>query len=176
MANLKEKHEQFCREYIVDLNATQAYLRVYKSSSEKAANKNATRLMVNDGVQKRIQELANERADRTEVNADTVLKGLLEIATTDIAEAFNEDGTLKPIHEIPIEVRKAISSIEVNELFEGFGKERTQIGLTKKIKFWDKVRSLENLGRHLKLFTDKLEVTDMSLADEIRKARLRVEE
>jgi len=132
--------------------------------------------MVNDGVQKRIQELANERADRTEVNADTVLKGLLEIATTDIAEAFNEDGTLKPIHEIPIEVRKAISSIEVNELFEGFGKERTQIGLTKKIKFWDKVRSLENLGRHLKLFTDKLEVTDMSLADEIRKARLRVEE
>ena len=52
MPKLKNpRHEAFCREYLIDLNQTQAYLRVYKSTkSEKAARANSARLIVNDNV------------------------------------------------------------------------------------------------------------------------------
>jgi len=47
----------------------------------------------------------------------------------------------------------------VTELFEGSGDEKHAYGLLKKIKLADKGQNLERLGRHLKLFSDKLEVT-----------------
>jgi hypothetical protein len=39
------------------------------------------------------------------------------------------------------------------------GGEPADVEHTAKIKFWDKRGSLELLGRHLKLFTDKTELT-----------------
>ena len=64
-----------------------------------------------------------------------------------------------PIHEIPEEIRRAISGLETFEEFEGFGKDREKIGDTKKLKFWDKPRALELLGKHLGLFVDKVDHT-----------------
>ena len=40
------------------------------------------------------------------------------------------------------------------------GKDRVLIGYTKKVKFWDKNRALENLAKHFKLLTDKIEFPD----------------
>ena len=60
---------------------------------------------------------------------------------------------------MPEALRLAISSIEVFEEFEGSGKDRVYIGDTKKLKIWDKVKALELLGKHLKLFTEKLELS-----------------
>lgn len=153
---LTQKQEMFCREFIVDLNATQAYLRVYKCKPE-AAVANASRLIANDNITRRINELKLARSERTEINADTILKELLKLATVDIGKAFDSMGGLLPLNEIPEDVRKAIAGIEINELFDGHGDQKTAIGLAKKIKFWDKPKALELLGKHLKLFTEKHE-------------------
>ena len=71
-------------------------------------------------------------------------------------------------------LRKALASVEVDELFEGTGKDREQTGYTKKIKTTDKLKALELLGKHLKMFTDVTEVRGLEgLGDRLRAARLR---
>lgn len=149
----QEKEELFCREFIVDLNGTAAYKRVKPKVSEKAAATESSRMLRKAKIKRRIQELLNERSERVEITADKVLRELYSIAMSDIGEAFNEDGSLKDIHDIPVHLRKAMSAVKVDELFDGFGKDKKKIGYTKEIKFWDKNKSLENLAKHLKLFT-----------------------
>ena len=41
----------------------------------------------------------------------------------------------------------------------GTGRDREKVGVTRKVKFWDKPRALELLGKYLKMFTDKFEHT-----------------
>lgn len=98
-----------------------------------------------------------ERSKRTAIDADTILRELLKLATSDLRKLFDEKGALLPADQWPDDVAAAVASVEVDELFEGYGQEREQIGYTKKVKFWDKTKSLELLGKHLKLFTDKIE-------------------
>jgi len=140
----------------LDLNGTKAAIAA--GYSEKSARSQASKLLAIPEIQDRIDELNQERQARVQITTDMVLGELLKIARTDIGQAFDENGSLKPLNQIPEDVRRAIQAIEVDELFEGQGIERSQVGLTKKIKFWDKVKSLELLGKHLKLFTERHEV------------------
>jgi len=95
-----------------------------------------------------------------------VIQELKCIATTDIRELFKDDGTVKEPHLWPDHLARAIKSIEVDELFDGTGKDRTKIGLTRKIQLWDKPKALELIGRSLAMFTDKTEVSGkLSLED-----------
>ncbi|HGJ5891174.1 MAG TPA: terminase small subunit, partial [Arsenophonus apicola] len=74
---LTDKQEAFCREYLIDLNATQAAIRA--GYSEKTAKDIACQNLAKLNIQKRIQTLMEERKNRIEVNADYVLKRLVEI-------------------------------------------------------------------------------------------------
>lgn len=152
---LTDKQELFCQEYLKDLNASAAARRA--GYSEKSSDKIACQLMEKTRVSERISELLDQRSKRTEITSDQVLRELLLIAKADLSQAYDEKGNLKPIHEIPEGTRRAIAGVKVFEEFEGYGKERVKIGVTRELKFWDKNRSLELLGKHLKLFTDKIE-------------------
>ena len=77
MQKLSPKQERFAREYLVDLNATQAAIRA--GYSPKTAYSMGQRLLKNVEVQKAVQSAMDERSKRTEVNADYVLTNLLEI-------------------------------------------------------------------------------------------------
>lgn len=60
---LSVRQEKFCLEYAKSGNATEAYkLAGYQPKSEKAAGANAARLIGNDRVQARLQELQRETA------------------------------------------------------------------------------------------------------------------
>jgi phage terminase small subunit len=152
---LTPKQAAFCAEYMIDLNATKAAIRA--GYSEKTAASIGQENLRKPEIQREISELMAERAKRVEVSADTVLSELLKIATVDIGLAFKEDGSLKEIHDMPVEIRRAISGVDVFEEFEGRGEDREQVGWTKKVRFWDKTKALEMLGRHLRLFIDKVE-------------------
>jgi hypothetical protein len=73
---LTDKQEIFCREYLIDLNASAAALRA--GYEKKWAAKNASRLTENDGVAKRIQELKDKRAATLKIDAEWVLKECVE--------------------------------------------------------------------------------------------------
>ena len=74
---LTPKQELFIKEYLIDLNSTRAYKEVYKSS-DKTANTNWPKLLVNTGIQKKIQEKFNERAEKIDLNSEWVLRNLKE--------------------------------------------------------------------------------------------------
>lgn len=154
---LTEQQELFCREYIVDLNGTQAAIRA--KYSEKTAAEQASRLLTNAKITEKIQGLMKKRLERIDFDADTVLQELLKIALVDIGEAFDETGKLLPIKLMPKHLRQSIASVETFEEFQGRGEEREYIGDTKRVKFWDKTRALELLGKNLKLFTDLKELS-----------------
>jgi phage terminase small subunit len=104
-----------------------------------------------------------------------ILSELMRIAMVDIGDAFTDDGQLKPLKEMPVDVRRAIAAIDVSEIYEGAGENRRFVGLLKKVKFWDKQRALETLAKHLGLLVERVRVEDKDddLADLIRAARKR---
>lgn len=153
---LGPKQSRFVAEYLVDLNATQAAIRA--GYSKRTAHSQGPRLLENVEVAAAVQAALKRRADRVEVKQDDVLRELLRIMNSDIADAFNADGSLKPIHEIPEETRRAISAVEVDELWgpREDGEGREQKGWTKKIKFWSKDSAIEKAMKHLGLLVDKI--------------------
>lgn len=107
--------------------------------------------------------------DRGEWSQERVLQELRMLGLSDIRVLFHENGSLKPVTEWPEEIARAVASIEVFEEFAGSGEDKAQIGWTKKVKFWDKTRALELVGKNLKLFTDKIEnSTTVKLEDLVR--------
>lgn len=152
---LTPKQRMFALEYLVDLNATQAAIRAGYSGDTAAAigaenlRKPHIRSLIDAALEKREQKL--------ELKAERLLQELLRIGLVDIGQAFNDEGGLRKLKDMPEDVRRAISGIEVEELFEGRGEDREHVGQLRKVKFWDKTRGLELLGKHLKLFTDRVE-------------------
>lgn len=155
---LKYEHELFCQRYVLDFNGSQAYKHVYPDTGDDAARSSASTLLTNPNIQRRIDQLMEHRLAAVRVTADRVLHELERLAMVDPAEAYTPDGQLKPMHEIPEDLRRSIAAIEVDELFAGKGDAREQIGYTKKIKFWPKEKALEQLGKYLKMFSDRLDV------------------
>lgn len=154
---LNDKQRLFCAEYIVDLNATRAAVRA--GYSERTAKQIAQELLVKAEVVAKVQSLMDERANRTQVTADRVITEVARLGFADLRKLFDDKGALRPVQEWPDEIAAAVASVEVDELFEGFGENRVQVGYTKKVKLWDKGKALEMLGRHLKLFVERTELT-----------------
>lgn len=78
---LSRMQKLFVKEYLVDLNATQAAIRA--GYSAKTAEQQASRLLTNVKVQVEIDEAINKRSKRTEITADMVLQRWWDIATAD---------------------------------------------------------------------------------------------
>ena len=75
---LSKRQEQFCQEYLVDLNATQSAERAgYTKTTAKA---NCGRMLADPKVQKRIDELKAERIERVQIEADDVVERLVRVA------------------------------------------------------------------------------------------------
>lgn len=163
------RQSKFIAEYLLDLNATAAARRA--GYSAKDADVQGPRLLGNVGVKAEIDAALKRRAERVEVKADDILRELLRLAMVDLGGAYDKDGRLLPVHEMPVDVRRAIAGIKVFEEFEGTGQARVKVGEVREVKFWDKTKGLELLGKHLKLFTEKIEHSvDKSLADLINES------
>jgi phage terminase small subunit len=114
-------------------------------------------------IAKYIQEAFNKRSKNTEITAERVLEEIARLAFVNAKELFDAEGNLKPIHELPDEVTRSISGIDIGEvkIFRDEDGKPEELHRVKKVKFWDKRGSLELLARNLKLLTDKVERTDV---------------
>lgn len=172
---LTPQQEEFCRQYVITLSIKQALLAA--GYAAEATQSQGSRLMKDPRIAEFIQKLMDERSERTAITADRVLEKIWALADFDLADAYDNKGRLKSVHDMPVELRKAIAGIEVFEEYEGTGNDRIYVGDTKKVKLFDRLKALELMGRHLKLFTDKVEVdVSSALADRLAKARKRNED
>jgi phage terminase small subunit len=147
----------FCEEYLIDLNGRAAAVRA--GYSEKTARVMAQQNLEHPAVVEHLNKLIKQRSERTQITADTVITETARLAFADLRKLFDENGGLLPVQQWPDDTAAAVASVEIDELFEGFGENRIQVGHTKKVKLWDKPRSLEMLGKHLKLWVERMEHT-----------------
>lgn len=75
---LSDRRKAFCREYVVDRNATQAAIRA--GYAPKSAGRNADRMMKNDEIREFISELEGALAKRADMDADWVMARLRAVA------------------------------------------------------------------------------------------------
>ncbi len=139
---LTPKQQLFVEEYLKDLNGAQAAIRA--GYSPNRAEQTASRLLTNGKVKSAVQKAKAERSERTKVDADYVLKRLHEIDTLDVADILDNTGNMLPIHQWPKEWRQSISGVDLQELMSG----DTET-VVRKIKWPDKLRNLELLGKHV---------------------------
>ena len=156
---LSIEHQRFVDEYLIDFNATRAYLRcpAYAKSTYDAAKANAHRLLTNDYIRAAVGERQEATRKRLELTKDNILRKLSRMALVEYRDLFRADGSLKHPHEMDADTAAAIQSIEVFEEFEGRGAERTLIGHTKKVKLADQKGSVELAMKHLGLIKEKVE-------------------
>ena len=147
----------FAREYVIDLNGTKAAIAA--GYSEKTAEAAASRLLRNVKVQALIDKLTAERAKRLDITADRVLEELSRMAFANMLDymGVQQNGSaFVDLSKLTREQAAAIQEITVDEYTEGRGEEARQVKRTR-FKLADKRGSLELLGKHLKIFTDKVE-------------------
>ena len=77
MSKLTDKQEMFCKEYIIDLNATQAAIRA--KYSEKTAGVIGLENLGKPLIQARLAELMQERSKRVQIDADWVLRQAVKV-------------------------------------------------------------------------------------------------
>ena len=147
-AKLTLKQELFIKEYLIDLNATQAAIRA--GYSEKTAQVIGSENLSKPFIAIAIQEAMNKRSEKTEITAEKVLQEIAKLAFSNLQDFYHPDGGLKAIHELPRDVAACLLTNKIN---------LTEASAIQEIKLHDKKGSLELLGRHLKLFTDKTEIT-----------------
>jgi phage terminase small subunit len=143
--SLTDKQKRFCEEYIVDLNATQAAIRA--GYSEKTARQTASEYLAKPNIQEYVSQLQKELSERTGIRAEDVIKELAKIGFSDIRHYYDGDDSQKDITQLDNKFTAAISSLKVTENYYKDGKT-----VTKEFKLHDKVRALEDLGKHLGVF------------------------
>ena len=175
---LTAKQIRFVDEWLIDFNGKQAAIRA--GYSAKTAEATAARLLRNVKVQAEISRRQKDLQRRTEVTQERVVKELARIAFANIADYLHvetqtrtkDDGTevtyqivmLSETEDLSVDQRAALANVKQN--VNGV-----------EIKLHDKIKALELLGRHIGMFTDKLEVKGaIDIASVLAAARGRVRE
>jgi phage terminase small subunit len=151
MEDLDLRHKLFVLEYLKDLNASQAAIRA--GYSAKSARTKGYELMKNPDIKLAIESAMDKRAKRLDISADKVLQEMAKIAFSDIRSVLHWEGnsvTLVDASEIPENQARAIQEVTQRVTYDEDGNAST----TFKVKMYDKMRSLEALGRHLGIFNE----------------------
>ncbi|EEA1845589.1 terminase small subunit [Salmonella enterica] len=174
---LTAMQEAYAQEYTkCPENQTQAAINA--GFSPNAAAVKASVMMRDERIQKRIAELMEERNKRLRVSADYVLLRLVEIDQMDVIDILDDEGGLKPVSQWPKVWRTSLSAMDINRIRMAGKDDEDDIESTlQKIKWPDKVKNLELIGKHVDVnaFKERLEVSGtVTIADQMAKARQRV--
>lgn len=164
MANLKPRQELFVREYLIDLNATKAAERA--GYSKKTARSIGQENLTKPDIQAAIAAQQGKRIQKLEISAERVLNELALLGFANMLDyiQIGENGTAKvDLSKLTRDQAAAIGEITVEEFTERTGEDdngKPTFENVKRTKFKlnDKRGALVDLGRHLKLFTEKVEV------------------
>jgi phage terminase small subunit len=156
---LTAKQQCFVAEYLIDLNATQAAIRA--GYSEKTATAIGCENLTKPYIQAAIAVAMEQRQKRTEVTQDRIVAELAKIAFSDIRKAVAwGDGSAITDGDGNTTIANGVSLVGSSKVGDEAAAAIAEICQTRdgiKIKFHDKRAALVDLGRHLGIFTDKVE-------------------
>ncbi len=166
------KQRKFIDEYLIDLNATQAAIRA--GYSVKNANDQAAQLMAKPKIIAAIDAAIAKRSEQTRIDANWVLKRLVQECEADLADLFDVNGNVRPVDDWPMIFRQGlVQGMEVEDLFEGRGADRVHIGRLRKIKLDSRIKRVELIGKHIGVnaFQETVQYTGLdALGDRLERA------
>lgn len=146
--NIKQK--SFVEEYLIDLNSTQAAIRA--GYSKNRASEIGYQLLQRTTVQEYIQKRMKDREKRTEITQDMVLKEFAHIAFDDIKNYLSfytdTEGNVRTI----VKDSTTIDTRAIQEVSQGKDGQF-------KFKMYCKDNALLQIGKHLGMFADKVELS-----------------
>lgn len=172
--NLTPKQRLFCLEYLKDFNAAQAALR--SKYSEKSAKVIGPENLLKPVIQAELSRLVQKQFDKAEVSVEQVIQELIKAGFADITNyvAIKEIDVIVGYRKHPdgtddldfpiMEKQKIVDpyltdTIEKSKLGAISEIKQTKNGIG--IKLHDKIKALELIGRYLKLWTDRVESTNL---------------
>lgn len=148
---------RFVEEYMIDSNGTQAVIRAgYKSA---APSVRAAKLMNSPIVADAIRAAQAKLSKKLDLSAEMVLGELKRIAFSDIRKAVSWKTEMMDDGREAASIRFHDSDLLDDHTAAAIAEVGTDAKGNLKIKFHDKPAALVNLGKHLGLFTERVEVT-----------------
>lgn len=139
------KEEIFVASILIGLSKRDSAIKA--GYNKKQPSGYANELLRRDRVQKRLAYRRRQLSTWFDVEAKKNLQAMACIAYSDVNEFFDKEGNIRPIHEIPRHARMAISGFDIDEIYEGVGKNRKFVGVTKKIRLADRNKAQESIAR-----------------------------
>ncbi len=145
---LSPKQRQFVREYLIDLNGTQAAIRA--GYSPHTENEQAAQLLARLSIKRAVREALKARAARTEATADDVIRELLIVAKSDIGHyEVSDKGRLRVGRHADPGARRAVSSFKRKTRTIPTKDGEPIVEVETEIRLWPKVQALITLAQHL---------------------------
>jgi len=148
---LTVKQEKFCQGLFSGLTQREAYKQAYDASKMKDAtiDRNAHELANINKVTARLESLTNEFKERNMVTVERIVAQLAKIGFADIKNVVTWSG-----NRIRIRPSDEVDGTIISEICET----ETESGGTLKVKLNDRMKALEMMGKHLGMFTDKIDI------------------
>ena len=156
---LTPRQQRFVEEYLVDLNATQAAIRA--GYSRKTAQEQSSRLLSNVMVAAAVATAQAKRSERTEVTQDRVLTELAKLGFANMADymvAMPGGDPYLDFSALTRDQAAALQEVTVEDYLEGRGGNAREVKRVK-FKLADKRAALVDIGRHLGMFKERLELS-----------------
>ena len=174
---LNPRQRQFALEYLLSLNATDAYRKVYGATQE-VAETNGPRLLGHARVQAFLQPRLRKHEQRLELRAERLDEILAELTEFDPADLVDEQGNVKPLRDLAPSVRRAIRGFKVRETWaKGTDTEPARKdGRIVDVKAEPRVEAITLAYRRLGALRDRLEVDVRGHAELLAEAYRRIQE
>lgn len=156
-AKLTPKQEAFVAQYLLDLNATQAAIRA--GYSEKTAQQQGSRLLLNVVVQEAIAKGQNKTAEKLEITKDRIVEELAKIGFSnmlDYMRAGSDGDPYLDFSDLTREQAAALSEVTVEDFKDGRGEDARDVRRIK-FKLHDKKGALVDLAKMLGFMVEKHE-------------------
>jgi len=129
-----------------NMSQREAYIRAGGTAkTETTIDSGACELLTNPKVDAFIRSVREAAVEKVGIDAAYVLKRLAAIEEMDMSDIYDEKGVLKPIHSWPKIWRQMVKEVNMK---------------TGVVKFYDKTRVLELMGKHVgvRAFAELVEV------------------
>lgn len=154
---INAKQQRFVQEYLIDLNATQAAIRA--GYAEANADVTGPRLLGNVGIAAAIADGQAALAGKAGVTAEKIVKELAKLGFSNMQDYVGVTSDGSPFVDLSAVDRDkwaAVGEITVDHINKREGDETKAVERVK-FKLSDKRAALVDLGKHLGMFTDKVQ-------------------
>ena len=154
--NLRQR--QFVREYLIDLNATQAAIRA--GYSARTAGAIGGENLQKPEIQQAITVAMEDRSKRTEITQDCVLTELAKLGFSNMRDYMKPGADGDPVLDFKNLTRDqtaALQEVTVDSYMDGGGEDAREVRRIK-FKLADKRAALVDIGKHLGMFVERKEI------------------